>query len=199
MQEGLVVFTAVAVAVGPVLVALGGLVSIAPALATAFGVIKIAALGLMANPVILAFAVVLGGIYLAWQNWDKIEPILRRLYEGAKKWILNGLGYILEYIKNPIGAVTNAFKAMYVAVVGNSYVPDMVDGISREFDRLQAVMVDPARKAAADVTSAMKAMARLANSLISAGAGSISAAGNRARKSPSSASRTSPNPRKHTP
>jgi len=159
MQEGIVVFTAVAVAVGPVLVALGGLVSIAPALATAFGVIKVAALGLMANPVILAFAVVLGGIYLAWQNWDKIEPILRRLYEGAKKWILNGLGYILEYIKNPIGAVTNAFKAMYVAVVGNSYVPDMVDGISREFDRLQAVMVDPARKAAADVTSAMKAMA----------------------------------------
>jgi hypothetical protein len=159
MQEGIVVFTAVAVAVGPVLVALGGLVSIAPALATAFGVIKIAALGLMANPVILAFAVVLGGIYLAWQNWDKIEPILRRLYEGAKKWILKGLGYILEYIKNPIGAVTNAFKAMYVAVVGNSYVPDMVDGISREFDRLQAVMVDPARKAAADVTSAMKSMA----------------------------------------
>jgi len=159
MQEGIVVFTAVAVAVGPVLVALGGLVSIAPALATAFGVIKVAALGLMANPVILAFAVVLGGIYLAWQNWDKIEPILRRLYEGAKKWILNGLGYILEYIKNPIGAVTNAFKAMYVAVVGNSYVPDMVDGISREFDRLQAVMVDPARKAAADVTSAMKSMA----------------------------------------
>jgi len=159
MQEGIVVFTAVAVAVGPVLVALGGLVSIAPALATAFGVIKVAALGLMANPVILAFAVVLGGIYLAWQNWDKIEPILRRLYEGAKKWILKGLGYILEYIKNPIGAVTNAFKAMYVAVVGNSYVPDMVDGIESEFSRLQKVMVDPARKAAADVTSAMKAMA----------------------------------------
>jgi hypothetical protein len=159
MQEGVVIFGAVAVAVGPVLVALGGLVSIAPALATAFGVIKIAALGLMANPVILAFAVVLGGIYLAWQNWDKIEPILRRLYEGAKKWILKGLGYILEYIKNPIGAVTNAFKAMYIAVVGNSYVPDMVDGIAREFDRLQAVMVDPARKAAGSVTSAMKSMA----------------------------------------
>ena len=72
---------------------------------------------------------------------------------------MNGLGYILEYIKNPIGAVTNAFKAMYIAVVGNSYVPDMVDGISREFDRLQAVMVDPARKAASDVKTAMKAMA----------------------------------------
>jgi len=66
MQEGIVVFTAVAVAVGPVLVALGGLVSIAPALATAFGVIKVAALGLMANPVILAFAVVLGGG--AWRH-----------------------------------------------------------------------------------------------------------------------------------
>ena len=159
VQDTILVVAGLAAAFGPVLAALGSLVTIAPALATAFGVIKIAALGLMANPVILAFAVVLGGIYLAWQNWDKIEPILRRLYEGAKKWILNGLGYILEYIKNPIGAVTNAFKAMYVAVVGNSYVPDMVDGISREFDRLQAVMVDPARKAAADVTSAMKSMA----------------------------------------
>jgi hypothetical protein len=159
MQEGIVIFAAVAAAVGPVLIALGGLVSIAPALAAAFGVIKIAALGLMANPVILAFAVVIAGIYLAWQNWDKIEPILRALYEGAKKWILKGLGYILEYIKNPIGAVTNAFRAMYIAVVGNSYVPDMVDGIAREFDRLQAVMVDPARKAAGSVTSAMKSMA----------------------------------------
>jgi hypothetical protein len=159
VQDTILVVAGLAAAFGPVLAALGSLVTIAPALATAFGVIKIAALGLMANPVILAFAVVLGGIYLAWQNWDKIEPILRRLYEGAKKWILNGLGYILEYIKNPIGAVTNAFKAMYIAVVGNSYVPDMVDGISREFDRLQAVMVDPARKAAADVTSAMKSMA----------------------------------------
>jgi len=166
MQEGIVVFTAVAVAVGPVLVALGGLVSIAPALATAFGVIKIAALGLMANPVILAFAVVLGGIYLAWQNWDKIEPILRRLYEGAKKWILNGLGYILEYIKNPIGAVTNAFKAMYVAVVGNSYVPDMVDEIGQHMNRLQAVMVDPAQKATKSVTDAARDMASDVSALL---------------------------------
>jgi hypothetical protein len=159
VQDTILVVAGFAAAFGPVLAALGSLVTIAPALVTAFGVIKVAALGLMANPVILAFAVVLGGIYLAWQNWDKIEPILRRLYEGAKKWILNGLGYILEYIKNPIGAVTNAFKAMYIAVVGNSYVPDMVDGIAREFDRLQAVMVDPARKAAGSVTSAMKTMA----------------------------------------
>lgn len=159
VQDTILVVAGFAAAFGPVLAALGSLVTIAPALVTAFGVIKVAALGLMANPVILAFAVVLGGIYLAWQNWDKIEPILRRLYEGAKKWILKGLGYILEYIKNPIGAVTNAFKAMYIAVVGNSYVPDMVDGIAREFDRLQAVMVDPARKAAGSVTSAMKTMA----------------------------------------
>ena len=165
-QTVIIVIGALAAALGPLLIVLGAmasglgaLVTIAPTVAAAFGIIRIAALALMANPVILAFAVVLGGIYLAWQNWDKIEPILRRLYEGAKKWILNGLGYILEYIKNPIGAVTNAFKAMYIAVVGNSYVPDMVDGISREFDRLQAVMVDPARKAASDVKTAMKAMA----------------------------------------
>ena len=166
MQEGIVIFAAVAAAVGPVLIALGGLVSIAPALATAFGVIKVAALGLMANPVILAFAVVIAGIYLAWQNWDKIEPILRALYEGAKKWILKGLGYILEYIKNPIGAVTNAFKAMYVAVVGNSYVPDMVDEIGQHMNRLQANMVDPATKATQSVTEAARQMASDVSALL---------------------------------
>lgn len=166
MQEGVVIFGAVAVAVGPVLVALGGLVSIAPALATAFGVIKIAARGLMANPVILAFAFVIGGIYLAWQNWDKIEPILRDLYEGAKKWILKGLGYILEYIKNPIGAVTNAFKAMYIAVVGNSYVPDMVDGIAFHMNRLQTAMVDPATRATQSVTEAARDMAGEVSALL---------------------------------
>jgi hypothetical protein len=48
--------------------------------------------------------------------------------------------------KERIKEVKDAFYNMYDAVVGHSYVPDMVDGISYHFGRLQAEMVEPVKK-----------------------------------------------------
>lgn len=166
LQEATLIVAAVAVAAGPVLVALGGLVSIAPALAAAFGVIKIAALALMANPVILAFALVVTGIYLAWQNWDKIEPIVRRMYQGVKTWLIDKLTVVFTWLREKIQAVTGYFFDMYDAVVGNSYVPDMVSEIGAEFSRLQSLMVDPAQKATQSVTEATRQMASEVSTLL---------------------------------
>lgn len=159
VQEGVVIFGGLAAALGPVLIALGGLVSIAPTLAAAFGVIKVAALALMANPVILGFAAVLAGIYLAWKNWDTITDIVGRLYLGVKKWLVDKLGAVFDWLRDKIKAVTGFFFDMYDAVVGNSYVPDMVDGIAAHMSRLQAEMVDPARAATQSVTEATRQMA----------------------------------------
>jgi hypothetical protein len=166
VQDVAIVVGGLAAALGPVLIVIGKIVAIAPAIAAAFGVIKIAALGLMANPVLLGFGAVLTGIFLIWQNWDKIEPILRRLYQAVKKWLGDNLGTILRGVLNPIGAVTEGFRKMYVAVVGNSYVPDMVDGIAAQMARLQAVMVDPAQKATASVTDAARQMAQDVSQLL---------------------------------
>ncbi|WP_100260647.1 phage tail tape measure protein [Qipengyuania seohaensis] len=151
-----VVIGGIAAAVGPVLVALGGLVSIAPALAAAFGAIKVAALGLMANPVILGFAAVVGGIYLAWKNWDKISAIVRNVYNGVKTWIVDKLGAIFGWVKGKIEGVKNAFRDMYIAVVGNSYVPDMVDEIGQHMRRLDNLMVAQAVSATKKTKDAFK-------------------------------------------
>jgi hypothetical protein len=166
VQEGILVFAGVAAALGPVLIALGSLVTIAPAIASAFTIIRVAALALMTNPVILGFALVLGAIYLAWKNWDKITEIVQRVYQGVKTWLIDKLGAVFERLGRKIKAVTGFFFDMYDAVVGNSYVPDMVDGIAAEMARLDALMVDPARKATADTKQAFRDMASDVQSLL---------------------------------
>jgi hypothetical protein len=149
----------IAAALGPVLAGFGSMISFAPQLVTAFKAIRVAALFLMANPAILAFAAVIGGIYLAWQNWDKITAIVSRLYTGVKQWLVDKLGAVFNWLRDKIKAVTGFFFDMYDAVVGNSYVPDMVTEIGQEFNRLQTLMVDPAQKAAEDTKEAFRQMA----------------------------------------
>lgn len=165
-QSMIVGIGAVAAVIGPALLVLAGmasgfsaLVALGPVVAGAFTLIKVAALGLMANPILLGFAVVLGGIFLAWQNWDKITEIVQRLYTGVKTWLQDKLGVIFSWLRDKIRAVTGFFFDMYDAVVGNSYVPDMVDEIGIEFGKLQGLMVDPAQRAADDVKTAMRNMA----------------------------------------
>ena len=166
MQKAVVIGGVVVAALGPILTLFGGLITVgAPlisflgALAPALSIVGKSLLLIALNPAVLALAVVLGGIYLAWKNWDKIEPILRRLYEGAKKWIMEGLGHVLDWVLNPIGKVQSAFKNLYTAVVGNSYIPDMVDGIAAHMARLDAVMVAPVAKATTKAEEAFKDLA----------------------------------------
>jgi hypothetical protein len=166
VQDTVLVVAGLAVALGPILTVLGTLVTIAPAIATAFGVIKLAALGLMANPFILAFAAVLAGVYLAWQNWDKITAIVQRVYNGVKTWLQDKLGAVFNWLGQKLSDVTGFFFDMYDAVVGNSYVPDMVTQIGDEFRKLQNLMVDPAQKAAEGVTGTMQNMARDVSGLL---------------------------------
>lgn len=161
-----VVAAGIGTALGPALMGLGQIIAIAPKLVSGFGLIRAAAVALMAHPVLLAFSGVIAGIYFAWRNWDKIEPILRNLYNGAKKWLLDKLGAVFDWVRNKIKAVTGFFFDMYDAVVGNSYVPDMVDGIAAQMARLQSVMVDPAQQATQSVTDAARNMASEVSALL---------------------------------
>lgn len=155
---------AILAVLGPIITAIGALIPLLrllPALLRGVGFAFRFALG----PIGWAMLAI-EGVYLAWKNWDKIEPILRRLYEGAKKWIKDNLGRVLTWVLNPISAVKDAFFHLYDAVVGNSYVPDMVDGIQREMARLQEVMVDPAASAARSVEDEMREMASEVSALL---------------------------------
>lgn len=160
-QTWVVGLGATAAAIGPLLIVLGTMVSSVGSLLAVLvkigpilGVVRAAMLALLANPFVLGAAALIAGIYLAWRNWDKITAIVQRVYTGVKTWIVDKLNAVWKWVTDKIHSVTNAFANMYDAVVGHSYVPDMVDGISQHFGRLQAEMVKPAQEAAAQVMQA---------------------------------------------
>jgi phage-related protein len=84
---------------------------------------------------------------------------MRKLYHGVKTWLQDKLGSVFKWLGDKIKSVTGFFYDMYDAVVGHSYVPDMVEGIAKEFARLDALMVDPARDATKSTTDRFKQMA----------------------------------------
>lgn len=63
---------------------------------------------------------------------------------GIRDAITGRLSAIWEGAKARIESVKQKFADMYDAVVGNSYVPDMVQGIAQSMMQLGKVLVDPA-------------------------------------------------------
>lgn len=170
MQTFVIGAGAVAAAVGPILVGLGGMVSafgavlpLVTKLGPVFSIVQgalvavipliwgaVKAMAAMAltpvGAVITAIALAVGAVYLAWKNWDKIEPILRNLYNGVKTWIMDRLGAVWEWLKGKLLAVGKWFYDLYDAVVGHSYIPDMVEEIGQHIARLEGNMVQPIQK-----------------------------------------------------
>lgn len=72
---------------------------------------------------------------------------MRAMVLGIQEWIKNKLGEIFAWLGKKIEDVKGWFFGLYDAVVGHSYIPDMVDEIGQNMARLQALMVDPAKKA----------------------------------------------------
>lgn len=81
---------------------------------------------------------------------------IANLVKGVRDWIANKLAAIWQGALDKINTVKDAFFNLYDAVVGHSYVPDMVDGIARHIGRLEAEMVAPAKKATGKVAEAFR-------------------------------------------
>lgn len=88
-----------------------------------------------------------------------IVNAVRQVYEGVKTWLLDRLAAVWESVKAKIDAVKGWFHGLYDAVVGHSYIPDMVDGIAAQMRRLDAVMVDKAKSATAKTKDAFRQLA----------------------------------------
>lgn len=84
---------------------------------------------------------------------------VKNLYVGVKQWLQDKMGAIFDWVVGKVKAVGDAFYQMYDAVVGHSYVPDMVDGIAAQMARLDAVMTAPASKATKKTAEAFQALA----------------------------------------
>lgn len=152
VQTAVLAVGALSAGIGPLLVVIGSmatgistLIPIISGIGTAFT----SMMGIIgpAGWVVLA----LGAIYLAWKNWDTIGPIVKGVYTAVKEWLLDRFQAVVDGIKGKVESVTGFFRGMYDAVVGHSYVPDMVTGIASEFGRLNTVMVEPTRTAAGGV------------------------------------------------
>lgn len=91
---------------------------------------------------------------------------LRDLYNGVREWISNRLGAIWDGLMDRIERVKEGFYNLYDAVVGHSYIPDMVDGIREQMQRLDAVMVQPAERATSATAQAFRELQGEVNGIL---------------------------------
>lgn len=75
------------------------------------------------------------------------------LFNGVKDFLGNKLGAVLDGVGGKITGLTNKFKWMYEAVVGGSYVPDMVDGLIDENKRLENGFFQPMERDITELTT----------------------------------------------
>jgi hypothetical protein len=87
--------------------------------------------------------------------------------------ILGKLGAIWDAAQAKLTQVKKAFFNVYDAVVGHSYIPDMVAGIAQEMAQLQRVMVDPSLSATSKVGSAFASLGGIIGSIFGQKAGGI--------------------------
>jgi TP901 family phage tail tape measure protein len=130
------------------------------------GLSRVLLAGLLANPVLVGAAVLLTGIYLAWKNWDKIGPIVQRLYVAVKTWVLDKLNAVWEGVRSKIDAVKEWFRGLYDAVVGHSYIPDMVDQIGQHMSRLHQNLVEPAKKSTSEAAQVFEQFGQTVSSIL---------------------------------
>lgn len=88
-----------------------------------------------------------------------VVATMRNLYTGIKQWLQDALGKVFTWLQGRLEAVGKWFFDLYDAVVGHSYVPDMVRDIGTWFGKLQGYMVDPARKATAETKEFFRQLA----------------------------------------
>ena len=102
---------------------------------------------------IIAFRKEIGGAFLsalgnASQAFlalkDTALAAVQALVEGIEEWLGTRLDGAMAGVQARVQGVIDAFQSMYTAVVGESYVPDMVTEIAGWMERLDGAMVKPA-------------------------------------------------------
>lgn len=75
------------------------------------------------------------------------------MVSGIHSQLVGRFTAIVDTVRAKVDAVTGAFRGMWDKVVGHSYVPDMITGISVEFAKLDSVMVQPTLAATNQVSA----------------------------------------------
>jgi hypothetical protein len=154
---------ALAAAIGPVLIVLGfmatsiaGLISMGPLFTTILKGIGFAMKGMLGPIGLVATAVVL--LINHFELWDEIGAILKRVGQWLWSWkdtVVN----VFKAIADPIQTAIDIFQWFSDTVVGNSILPEFVDAVAAEFDRMGVAMVDRTDAAALAVQERLQAAA----------------------------------------
>ena len=90
----------------------------------------------------------LAGLTAAFTGFGNfVIATMKRLVDGVSRWLTGKLFEVLDGVISKVKVVGDAFFKLYDAVVGHSYVPDMVEGVAEWMAKLDAGMVVPAVKA----------------------------------------------------
>lgn len=169
VQSFIVGGAGIAAILGPVVLVLGTLIS---GVGKAIPVIR--ALGgamtlLGLNPVFLTIAALVGGVYLAWQNWDKIKPIIDGVGNAVSNWWNANVQPILTFVVNKVKQVAEIFDAYFGTQIRNvvTAITALMNGDFRgawaAMQNIVTTAVNTAWKVfqslAPNIASAMKALA----------------------------------------
>lgn len=107
------------------------------------------------------------------ESYDRVTGFFSGIYDFTVKapgWIANMVSQIGAQITGRLNTIWDNAKAriedvkqrffnLYDAVVGHSYIPDMVDGIATQMKRLDGEMVKPVQKSTAAAKAAFEKLA----------------------------------------
>lgn len=188
VQTTAVAIGAVVAAAGPLLVALGGIVSIWPAITAGFAAATTAAL-----PVAAAVAAVAAAGYLIYENWDRIAPVLeetaasfqsaigpdlqRIIDEASAKLTALWNGPLGEMLRT-VGAALIDFQLGYMSVLGEGLkrvLDAAINLVGGAFNLILDSLIVVSRFLSGDFAGAWEAMKTLVTGVVTSVAGAIEA------------------------
>ncbi|MGB3846038.1 MAG: hypothetical protein WA940_09230, partial [Sphingopyxis sp.] len=96
----------------------------------------------------------------------RVVAWMGQLVAGVRSWLVDKLNAVWDWVIGKVKAVGQAFYNLYDAVVGHSYVPDMVTEIGQHMRRLDQELVAPAKAATSKTEQAFRTLKeRVANIL----------------------------------
>ena len=90
---------------------------------------------------------------------DDVVTAVRETYLGIKEWLVDKLSPLVDLVRKPVTAIVDLYKWARDKIVTRSYVPDMIDGIERQFGRLDGAMVRPVESATEAIAASFEDMA----------------------------------------
>jgi len=87
-----------------------------------------------------------------------VADIFSKMVSAIKEWVIRKLGAVWDELKAKIDSAKKMFFDLYDAVVGNSYIPDMVDEIGQHMRRLEKELVEPVKKATSKAKQEFRAL-----------------------------------------